>query len=240
MTLCNMARRTRRADRPGRARRGDARVAGRGRRARRRHRTPGTATPARRCSRITASTPSTLAPQVAAPHSPANAAPVSRHRRHAHRHRLHRRLHRREARGPAHGGARAAGPARRARRALRGRARLGAATRQPPRREGTLQALLDAGAELLRNACGICAGYGERPPRRERGRDHLDRAQLQGPHGRGVVAGVSRLALHRRRIGGRRPDRDPREISHAPDEAAAAPGCSATTSTPTCSRPGST
>jgi 3-isopropylmalate/(R)-2-methylmalate dehydratase large subunit len=27
--------------------------------------------------------------------------------------------------------------------------------------EGTLQALLDAGAELLPNACGICAGYGE-------------------------------------------------------------------------------
>jgi 3-isopropylmalate/(R)-2-methylmalate dehydratase large subunit len=27
--------------------------------------------------------------------------------------------------------------------------------------EGTLQILLDAGAELLPNACGICAGYGE-------------------------------------------------------------------------------
>jgi 3-isopropylmalate/(R)-2-methylmalate dehydratase large subunit len=27
--------------------------------------------------------------------------------------------------------------------------------------EGTLQMLLDAGAELLPNACGICAGYGE-------------------------------------------------------------------------------
>jgi 3-isopropylmalate/(R)-2-methylmalate dehydratase large subunit len=27
--------------------------------------------------------------------------------------------------------------------------------------EGTLQVLLDAGAELLPNACGICAGYGE-------------------------------------------------------------------------------
>jgi 3-isopropylmalate/(R)-2-methylmalate dehydratase large subunit len=28
-------------------------------------------------------------------------------------------------------------------------------------KEGTLQILLDAGAELLPNACGICAGYGE-------------------------------------------------------------------------------
>jgi 3-isopropylmalate/(R)-2-methylmalate dehydratase large subunit len=29
------------------------------------------------------------------------------------------------------------------------------------RAEGTLGALLDAGAELLPNACGACAGYGE-------------------------------------------------------------------------------
>jgi 3-isopropylmalate/(R)-2-methylmalate dehydratase large subunit len=29
------------------------------------------------------------------------------------------------------------------------------------RDEGALQILLDAGAELLPNACGICAGYGE-------------------------------------------------------------------------------
>jgi len=27
--------------------------------------------------------------------------------------------------------------------------------------QGTLKVLLDAGAELLPNACGICAGYGE-------------------------------------------------------------------------------
>ena len=27
-------------------------------------------------------------------------------------------------------------------------------------REGTLQVLVDAGAELLANTCGICAGYG--------------------------------------------------------------------------------
>ena len=29
------------------------------------------------------------------------------------------------------------------------------------RAEGTLGTLLDAGAQLLANACGICAGYGE-------------------------------------------------------------------------------
>jgi 3-isopropylmalate/(R)-2-methylmalate dehydratase large subunit len=32
---------------------------------------------------------------------------------------------------------------------------------QSAEREGTLQILLDAGAELLPNSCGICAGYGQ-------------------------------------------------------------------------------
>jgi 3-isopropylmalate/(R)-2-methylmalate dehydratase large subunit len=32
---------------------------------------------------------------------------------------------------------------------------------QSAEREGTLQVLLDAGAELLANSCGMCAGYGE-------------------------------------------------------------------------------
>ena len=31
---------------------------------------------------------------------------------------------------------------------------------QTAEREGTLQILLDAGAELLGNSCGMCAGYG--------------------------------------------------------------------------------
>jgi 3-isopropylmalate/(R)-2-methylmalate dehydratase large subunit len=31
---------------------------------------------------------------------------------------------------------------------------------QAAEREGTLQILLDAGAELLANSCGMCAGYG--------------------------------------------------------------------------------
>ena len=32
---------------------------------------------------------------------------------------------------------------------------------QAAEREGTLKVLLDAGAELLANSCGMCAGYGE-------------------------------------------------------------------------------
>src|SRR5213075_3561893 len=32
---------------------------------------------------------------------------------------------------------------------------------QAAEREGTLQVLLDAGAELLGNSCGMCAGYGQ-------------------------------------------------------------------------------
>jgi 3-isopropylmalate/(R)-2-methylmalate dehydratase large subunit len=32
---------------------------------------------------------------------------------------------------------------------------------QTAEKDGTLQILVDAGAELLPNACGICAGYGE-------------------------------------------------------------------------------
>jgi 3-isopropylmalate/(R)-2-methylmalate dehydratase large subunit len=32
---------------------------------------------------------------------------------------------------------------------------------QAAEREGTLQVLLDAGAELLANSCGMCAGYGQ-------------------------------------------------------------------------------
>jgi 3-isopropylmalate/(R)-2-methylmalate dehydratase large subunit len=32
---------------------------------------------------------------------------------------------------------------------------------QTAEREGTLKVLLDAGAELLANSCGLCAGYGQ-------------------------------------------------------------------------------
>ena len=33
--------------------------------------------------------------------------------------------------------------------------------KETARKEGVLQILLDAGAEILPNSCGICAGYGE-------------------------------------------------------------------------------
>ena len=69
--------------------------------------------------------------------------------------------------------------------------------------EGVMRQLLDAGATLLPSACGACAGYGSAHPRRQH-RDLVDRAQLQGPHGRGHGAGVPGLALHRGRVGAAR------------------------------------
>ena len=33
--------------------------------------------------------------------------------------------------------------------------------REAAEQEGTLQALVDAGAQLLPSACGVCAGYGD-------------------------------------------------------------------------------
>ncbi len=101
-----------------------------------------------------------LAPQVAAPHSPANSAPVQEHA------------------GTridvvyigACTGAKLA-DLRMAAEVLRGRkaakdVRLVVAPaslrdQEIARDEGTLQVLMDAGAELLANSCGICAGYGD-------------------------------------------------------------------------------
>lgn len=100
-----------------------------------------------------------LAPQVAAPHSPANARPVE------------------ESAGTpidtAYVGActgakladlRMAAEVLRGRRVARGvRLLVAPASRrdqQAAEAEGTLAVLLAAGAELLPNACGICAGYG--------------------------------------------------------------------------------
>jgi 3-isopropylmalate/(R)-2-methylmalate dehydratase large subunit len=101
---------------------------------------------------------SELAPQVAAPHSPANAKPV-------------------EQFGDvkptlAYIGACTGAKLedlRMASKILRGRkskmrllvAPASARDQRTAADEGTLQVLLDAGAELLPNACGICAGYGE-------------------------------------------------------------------------------
>ena len=98
-----------------------------------------------------------LAPQVAAPHSPANTRPVTE---------FNERID--LAYIGACTGAKLA-DLRMAAAVLRGRkakARLVVAPaslrdQQIAEREGTLQVLLDAGAELLANSCGMCAGYGQ-------------------------------------------------------------------------------
>jgi 3-isopropylmalate/(R)-2-methylmalate dehydratase large subunit len=101
-----------------------------------------------------------LSPQVAAPHSPANAAPVEEHAG--------------TAIDVAYIGACTGAKLedlRMAAEVLRGRKVAGnvelvcapASLRDQEiaRGEGTLAAILDAGASLLPNACGICAGYGD-------------------------------------------------------------------------------
>jgi 3-isopropylmalate/(R)-2-methylmalate dehydratase large subunit len=98
-----------------------------------------------------------LSPQVAAPHSPANTQPVSAFSQCIDL-----------AYIGACTGAKLA-DLRMAAAVLRGRkakARLVVAPaslrdQQTAEREGTLQVLLDAGAELLANSCGMCAGFGE-------------------------------------------------------------------------------
>ena len=100
-----------------------------------------------------------LAPQVAAPHSPANAEPVA--------------VHAGTRIDTAYIGACTGAKIedlRMAARVLRGRraadgvrfvvAPASAQDQAIAAREGTLQVLVDAGAALLSNACGICAGYG--------------------------------------------------------------------------------
>jgi len=98
-----------------------------------------------------------LEPQVAAPHSPANTQPVS-----AFSERVD------IAYIGACTGAKLA-DLRMAASVLRGRkattkllvAPASLRDQQSAEREGTLQVLLDAGAELLANSCGMCAGYGQ-------------------------------------------------------------------------------
>jgi 3-isopropylmalate/(R)-2-methylmalate dehydratase large subunit len=103
---------------------------------------------------------STLAPQVAAPHSPANSANVSEF--------AHQRI------DIAYIGACTGAKLddlRMAARVLKGRraashvrmmvAPASLKDQETARAEGTLGALLDAGAELLPTACGACAGYGD-------------------------------------------------------------------------------
>ncbi len=100
-----------------------------------------------------------LQPQVAAPHSPANAAPVARH--------VGTRI------DTAYIGACTGAKIedlRMAARVLAGRriassvrlivAPASAHDQSLAERDGTLRALVDAGAELRANSCGMCAGYG--------------------------------------------------------------------------------
>jgi 3-isopropylmalate/(R)-2-methylmalate dehydratase large subunit len=102
----------------------------------------------------------TLEPQVAAPHSPANAAPVSSHAG----------MNVDVAYIGACTGAkledlRMAAAVLRGRKAARNVELLVAPAslrdQEIARREGTLDAILEAGGRLLPNACGICAGYGD-------------------------------------------------------------------------------
>jgi 3-isopropylmalate/(R)-2-methylmalate dehydratase large subunit len=100
-----------------------------------------------------------LVPQVAAPDSPANAAPAASHG---------------DVRidiayvgactGAKLADLRMAARVLKGRKAARGvRVMVAPASlrdQETARREGTLGILLDAGAELLPNACGACAGYG--------------------------------------------------------------------------------
>lgn len=97
-----------------------------------------------------------LAPQVAAPHSPANTRPVTEFR---------------EKLNFAYIGACTGAKLedlRMAASVLKGRksrvkllvAPASVRDQQQAEREGTLQVLVDAGAELLPNSCGMCAGYG--------------------------------------------------------------------------------
>ncbi len=99
---------------------------------------------------------STLAPQVAAPHSPANTRPVTDFG---------------EKLDLAYIGACTGAKLedlRMAASVLRGKkaktkllvAPASLRDQQAAEREGTLRVLLDAGAELLANSCGMCAGYG--------------------------------------------------------------------------------
>ena len=137
MTLCNMRAELGGAGRPGRTGAGHAPMASTGRRARRRKSIARRL--AQRCrgaaaASTIASTPPQLAPQVAAPHSPANAAPIERRAGPADRPRLYRRLHGRQARRSAHGCPRPARAQGRAGRLADGGARLACATSSRPSR----------------------------------------------------------------------------------------------------------
>ena len=108
-------------------------------------------------------------------------------------------------------------------------------------RRGLFDTLLDAGVTVLSPGCHLCLGMQGALDRRRRLPD-LDHAQPQGPHGKRQCRHLPRRSGDGGRLGHRR--RDPRRPGDQPMNAkpragsAAAPGCSATTSTPTSSRPG--
>lgn len=101
-----------------------------------------------------------LAPQVAAPHSPSNAAPVDAFAGTA----IHA-AYIGACTGAKLDDLRFAAQVLRGRRVASGVRLMVApashADRDAAAREGTLQVLADAGAELLPSACGVCAGYGD-------------------------------------------------------------------------------
>ena len=197
----------------------------------------GSRTPMRRRPNAIASMPSALTPQVAAPHSPANAAPVADH-------------------GAvkidvAHIGACTGAKLvdlRMAASVLKGRkvdpgvsllvAPASRRDQEAAANDGTLQILVDAGATLLPNACGMCAGYnGTLAGKRDL--HLLDRAQLQGPHGNARA----RTSISARPTRWRLPPcaaASPIRASCCHDRhAMGAPSSTATASTPTCWRPAS-
>ena len=100
-----------------------------------------------------------LAPQVAAPHSPANAAPVAEHAGTA-----IDLAYIGSCTGAKLADMRAAASVLRGRRVASGVSlRLAPASlrdQEAARDDGSLQVLLDAGADLLATSCGACAGYG--------------------------------------------------------------------------------
>ena len=187
--------------------------------------------------RATASTPATLAPQVAAPHSPANAAAGDRVRGDADRRRLYRRLHRRQARRPAHGGPGAARAARSRRACACWSRRPACATSERREREGTLASSAAMPApSCCPSACGACAGYGEHAAaRRQWSPSRRTARNFKGRMGAATAQVYLGSPYTRRGVGRARAHQ--RSARDAGNERGGLATCSAPTSTPTRSRP---
>ena len=181
---------------------------------------------------------SALTPQVAAPHSPANAAPVADH-------------------GTvkidvAHIGACTGAKLvdlRMAASVLKGRkvdpgvsllvAPASRRDQEAAASDGTLQILIDAGATLLPNACGMCAGYNGTLAENVTCISSIAR-NFKGRMGTRERQHLSRLALHGGGLRRARPHhRSARDAVMSAPAHTAAPSSTATASTPTCWRPAS-